>query len=166
MNTRWRQLRYSARTLARSPIFSLVCILTVALSIGANTAVFSIANSMFLRPLPVKDPSQIIMLAFRQKDGPLAETFSIPELKDLRADTTSVFSEVIGAQLGLDGLRVTDRAERVIPNTSVGIFSPDWDFVRLSDNSFDRAKARFPAQIRSSFLVTNIGRAISALIQA
>jgi hypothetical protein len=52
MNTRWKQLRYSARTLARSPIFSLVCILTLALGIGSNTAVFSIANSMFLRPLP------------------------------------------------------------------------------------------------------------------
>jgi hypothetical protein len=63
-----QDVRYGSRMLIKSPAYSLVAILTLALGIGANTALFSMVDSLLLRPLPVKDPAQITVLA-----GPSAE---------------------------------------------------------------------------------------------
>src|ERR1700726_1309818 len=62
-----RDLLYSLRTLRRSPVFLSVAILSLALGIGANTAIFTLINQLILQPLPVKDPEQIVMLAGRGK---------------------------------------------------------------------------------------------------
>ena len=120
--TVWTDIRYGARVLVKSPGFTLVCIVTLALGIGANTAMFSVVNPMLFKPLPVKDPQQITVLAFRQKQGPLNSNFSFPELRDLRASTAGSFSEVFAYQLGLDGLSVNGRAERVVTAYVTGNF--------------------------------------------
>ncbi len=62
-----QDLRYSLRTLLKSPIFLTVAILSLALGIGANTAIFTLINQLILQPLPVRDPEQIVMLAGRGK---------------------------------------------------------------------------------------------------
>ncbi len=90
-------LRYAIRMLRRSPVFTAVAVLSLALGIGANTAIFSLIDQVILRLLPVKNPEQLVLLGSR---GPYAglnlgdNTFSYPMYRDIR-DRTDVFSGVV-----------------------------------------------------------------------
>ena len=65
----WRDLRYAARTLKKTPSFTLVALLVMALGIGANTAIYSFLDSLLLRSLPVSDPSSLVILNWHAKDA-------------------------------------------------------------------------------------------------
>jgi hypothetical protein len=62
METLWQDIRYAAQTLLKKPGFTLIVILTLALGIGANTAIFSVMNAVILKPLPFKDPDRLVNL--------------------------------------------------------------------------------------------------------
>ncbi|HKQ77562.1 MAG TPA: ABC transporter permease [Blastocatellia bacterium] len=89
MQTLWQDLRYGARTLLKKPGFTLVAVITLGLGIGANTAIFSLVNTLMLRQLPVAQPERIIEVTPLLKGASIG-AFSYPFYKDFR-DKNEVF---------------------------------------------------------------------------
>src|SRR5690349_8771218 len=78
LETLWQDIRYGARMLRKSPGFTAVAVLTLALGIGANTSIFSMVDWLMLRPLPVKDAGQLTYLVAQLKSGGYENGFSVP----------------------------------------------------------------------------------------
>jgi len=116
IETTAQDIRFGLRMLRRSPGFTAIAVLTLGLGIGANTAIFSVVNSFLLRPLPVKNPEQITIMAMRLKQGLMQSNFSYPELQDLQAQSSSVFSDVFAAELGEGGVSYNGKTEPIVVN--------------------------------------------------
>jgi putative ABC transport system permease protein len=84
-------IRYAFRTLGHSPAFAIVVVITLALGIGANTAIFSVVRGVLLKPLPHRDGDRLVYLR-QSADGPggASLTFSVPEVRDLRNGAPSL----------------------------------------------------------------------------
>ena len=114
MHTLVSDLRYAIRTLARSPGFTAVAVLVLALGIGLNTAVFSLVNMVLLRPLPGdSQPGQVVgLFSFdRTKPGTYRE-FSYPNYVDIR-DRNEVFSQTAAFTAALVGIGEGEMTRRV-----------------------------------------------------
>ena len=122
IETTLQDIRFGLRMLRKNLGFTATAVLTLGLGIGANTAIFSMVNSFLLRPLPVKDPDQLTVLAFQLKKGPLQTGFSYPELEDLQAQTSSVFSDVIATGVSEGGLTFNGKTEPMIVSHVSGNF--------------------------------------------
>lgn len=91
-----RDVRFAFRTLAKSPGFTAVAVITLALGIGANTAIFSVINAVMLRMLPVRNPDQLVQVGFQGKhsgESFVGESFSYPLFKELRQHN-QVFTDI------------------------------------------------------------------------
>jgi putative ABC transport system permease protein len=114
MDSLWKDIRYALRALGKSPGFTTIAILTLALGIGANTAIFTVANALLLRPLPYQDPDKLVTIASaRDRESYL----SLPYLTAL-SDHNRSFSGIAayqGESFNLSGRGEPDQitAERV-----------------------------------------------------
>jgi predicted permease len=109
MGTLIQDLRYGLRMLCKSPGFTVVAILTLAVGIGADTAFFSVVHAVLLRPLPYENPGQLVLLPeANPKQGITDAGMSYPSLLELR-DYSHVFSNIAG--LVSHSLTLTGRGE-------------------------------------------------------
>ena len=92
METLWQDLRYSARILKKNPSFTLIAVITLALGIGATTAIFSVVNGVLLRPLDYQDPQQIVTLLNKGR-GPVSPA----NFLDIKANSQS-FTQMAAAE--------------------------------------------------------------------
>jgi hypothetical protein len=94
METTWQDIRYAARTLAKSPSFTAAVIISLALGIGANTTIFTLLNTLFLNPLPVERPAELVAV-FTTANRNATQfgnllPLSYPNLKDFRERTDAL----------------------------------------------------------------------------
>jgi len=101
MTNFWQDLRYAVRMLTKNPGITAIVIITLALGIGVNAAIFGLVNGFLLRPLPVPSPEQITVLAIQQKGAPVGSSgFSYPEFADFRRQASGfadLFAVVISS---------------------------------------------------------------------
>ncbi|MGH9566108.1 MAG: ABC transporter permease, partial [Candidatus Angelobacter sp.] len=120
-----QDVRYGLRMLRKSPVFTLVAVLTLALGIGANTAIFTLINSVLLETLPVKDPAQLVVVGdpqavhSRSLGDPRVELFSYPLYRELNS-ANKVFSGML-ASGEVHRVRVARDADREISSDSTGV---------------------------------------------
>ena len=96
-----RDFTFALRTLRRSPVFTLTAVLTIALGIGASTAIFSVANAVLLRPLPYRDPDRLVVAyADLRTRANYGMPFSNENFVDIRDGTKGVFEDLAAVSTG------------------------------------------------------------------
>ena len=175
MQTLWQDLRYGARMLAKKPGFTLVAIITLALGIGANTAIFSVVHAVLLRPMPFDRPEQLVRVTADLQRMSLSDVgMSGAELFDYR-DRADIFDQVSGIYPINANITWVDQPERVEAllvdvnyfsllgaNTQLGrIFQPEdyqpgiAEIAVISDGLWKRRYGADPDAIGKKFRLDN-----------
>src|ERR1044071_4003540 len=124
MGRLWQDLRYGARILVKNPGFSLIAIITLALGIGANTAIFSVVDAVLLRPSPFPEPERLVILATTGTQVDNRSGVTYPDYIDWR-DRTHSFEDTAGFLN--DAFNLTG----VEPAMAVSGRQVNWNFFQL-----------------------------------
>jgi predicted permease len=114
-----QDLRYAARWLRRSPGFTAVAVLSLAMGIGFNTALFSVLDAILFRPLPVSAPDRLVEVYTSGGDGDTYATSSYPDVLDLQAQN-SVFSDMMGYSAMMAAINLPDRSRLALGEVVTG----------------------------------------------
>jgi len=161
MNSFLKDIRYAVRQLTRSPGFAATVIVTLALGIGANTAIFTIFDQVLLRVLPVQNPKELVrfewtggfsgsMSSFGGDSQNLYNYFSYPMYRDLR-DKNAVFSGMVAAVRGAVGVSWHDQAENkdaeIVSGNYFNLLGLHPALGRLFNDADDTAKNANPVAV-------------------
>ena len=125
LDTLWHDVVFATRLLRKSPIFTAGVILTLALGVGVNTAVFSVVNAMILRPLPVRDAGRLAVIATQNTSNRTLRGVSFADLQDYRAAAGDLFEDIAGYSAGFLGLaREGGPPARVLVSWVTGNYFP------------------------------------------
>ncbi|MGH9709879.1 MAG: ABC transporter permease, partial [Candidatus Acidiferrales bacterium] len=123
IDTLLQDIRYGLRMLRKSPGFTAVAVMTLALGIGANTAIFSMVDWLTLRVPPFAKPEQVATLGAEDTYGGWENGFSYPDFADIRSQSSTVFSDVAGTIfVSQDGLSADGNNEPIWTNYVTGNF--------------------------------------------
>ena len=176
VETCWQELHYSVRMLRKSPGFAAVAVLTLALGIGANTAVFSVMNTVLLRYLPLPNPQQLVFLSLPNgppdgvsTTGDDDKSFSYPVFEALRKEH-AVFSDLMAYMpLAVDKVAVRiggDPEEAEGDMVSGNFFSGlGVSFTRGRGFALEDETAHASVVVSYSYWTTRFGRSPSAIGQ-
>lgn len=157
----FQDVRYGLRTLARTPGFTVMAVAVLALGIGVNATVFSLANAFFLRPLPVSDPGTIVRVYSNRFSNVRYRTYL--ELRD----RNSTLAGLAAFQLRSFGLRIDADTEHAFGETVTGNYFPVLGVApargRLLGPSDDRAGAPAAVVLSHAFWVRRFGRSPEAV---
>ena len=162
METLVQDIRYGVRTLSKNPAFTLVAVLTLALGIGANTAIFTLINAVLLRALPVQDPGQLVVVGDpglannRNLGTPATDIFSYPLYRELR-DGNNVFSGMtasgeehrIAVETGGSGVVADDAVVNLVSGNYFSVLGVNPFRGRLLVGQDDAAKGSNPVAVVS-----------------
>jgi predicted permease len=193
MQNLWKDITFGLRMLAKSPGFTAIAVITLALGIGANTAIFSLMNQLLLRELPIRNPSELEILrapgpatGHISTDGDATESFSYPMYRGLR-DTNAVFSGILaryGFSASVSNHGETDRASGEVVsgnyfevlgvNPAIGrVFSQDDDRVPgaqpvavLSYSYWQKHFGGDPSILNKVLLINNVEMTVVGVSQA
>jgi putative ABC transport system permease protein len=170
LETLWQDVRYTARTLAVNPAFAMLAILTLALGIGANTGIFSVVNSVLLRPLPYREPDRLVV-ALHRGTFPVSPADYLDYKRQVSAFDQMAAAQAWGGTLTgsqkaelLSGLQVT---ANLMPMLGVEpllgrVFTPDEDQPRaprvilLSHGLWQRRFGADPAVVGRSMTLSGV----------
>ena len=154
-------LRYTARTLKNSPSFTAVALLTLALGVGANTAMFSVVNGILLKPLDYPNASRIVHLSTSEQDRVFPRVTG-PDFVDIRSDATAL--EQVAFYYGGDmGLQMADHAEFAATYLVTPNFFSVFGAAPVFGRTFDDQDAGRGAVVGLSFAERNFGSSRAAL---
>jgi predicted permease len=186
MESVWQDLLYGLRRLAKHPGFTLTAVLSVAIGVGANTAIFSVTNALLLRPLPFKDADRLVILWNRSPGLNVEQDwFSLGQYLDIKAENKS-FAETavtIGGSYNLTGQGVPEHIEGAKVSSSLfpmlgaraqqgRLFLPEEDgkgkaqVVVLTDGFWSRRFARDPAVIGKTLTLNDQSLTIVGVLPA
>src|SRR2546423_6945388 len=123
MQTMLQDIRYGARMLAKKPSFTVVAVITLALGIGANSAIFSVVNGLLLRPLPYRDSERLAIIWTHSPGANVAQDWPSPGQFSAIKSQASAFEDLALAQGASYNLAGGETAQRI-------------DAVRVSSNMF------------------------------
>jgi putative ABC transport system permease protein len=193
MQNLWQDIRYGLRMLGKNPGFTAIAVITLALGIGANTAIFSLMNQVLLRRLPVRNPSELVVLhdpgplsGRLSSDGDNTESFSYPMYQGLREGSASVCSMLarsnFPASIATQGQTERGNVEFVSGNyfavlgvtPAVGrVFSLEDErfpggepYVVLSHTYWQRRFAGDPSVLNKTLLINNVEMTVVGVARA
>ena len=146
MSTLWNDFRFAIRTLRKSPVFTAVAVLSLALGIGANTAIFTFLDQILLRLLPVKNPQELVLLSmkgFHYGGNWGSNALSYPMYRDFK-EHNSVFTEMFCRFGRFVSLGFQGQTERVAGELVSGTYFPALGVVAAAGRTFTPDDDRTP----------------------